>query len=96
MYWPYYDPYQANINQRQERSYSEDLLQANIGRKVTAYMTYEQNKEWNARVFTGILRAVGRDYFVLRERQTGKDLLLLNINLDYLYFDDKPAALPNR
>lgn len=93
MYWNYYEP-QAGISQRTERNFSEDFLQANIGKRITVYMTYEQNQQWNSRVFNGVLRKVGRDYFVIRESKTGRDLMLLNINLDYVVFDDKPATLP--
>src|SRR4051812_24885493 len=99
MYWYY--PY-ANINQhaehsqrdqREERVFSEDLLSRNIGKRVTVYLTFEENREWNARKVTGTLRAVGRDFFVIREQSTGKDQMYLNINIDYFVFEDKPATL---
>jgi spore germination protein Q len=109
VYWsyPYHAPYpfysDAQVSQRQQpeqgqpqrqdRRFSEDLLQSNIGKRVTAYMTYEGSEEWRNRVFTGVLRQVGRDYFVLRDQETGKDVMLLNINLNFIVFDDTPARL---
>lgn len=75
---------------QRDRIYSEDLLQRNIGNVVTVYLTYENNNKWNARVVTGTIREVGRDFFVLRDQKTGKDNMLLNINVDYIVFE-RPA-----
>ncbi|MGA9175389.1 MAG: spore coat protein GerQ [Thermoactinomyces sp.] len=95
MYWsyPYSASYPIQISQREERRFSEDLMQANIGKKVTAYLTYEGSEHWRNRVFTGVLRQVGRDFFVLRDQKTGKDIMLLNINLNYVVFEEQPATL---
>ncbi|RAL25603.1 spore coat protein GerQ [Thermoflavimicrobium daqui] len=101
MYWYY--PYanisqqpsapQPEVSQRRERNFSEDFLSKNIGRKITVYLTFEENNQWNAKKVTGTLRAVGRDYFVVRDQATGKDHMFLNINVDYFVFEDKPARL---
>jgi spore germination protein Q len=77
----------AMISQRKERAYSEDLMEKNIGRVITVYLTFENNKQWNAKVVTGTLRGVGRDFIVVRDQQTGKDHMFLNINIDYIVFD---------
>lgn len=86
MYWSYPYAY-AGVSQRQERVYSEDLLSRNIGRTVTIYLTYENNEQWNSQVVTGEIREVGRDFVLIRERKTRKDLMLLNINIDYVVFE---------
>ncbi|MGA8942012.1 MAG: spore coat protein GerQ [Thermoactinomyces sp.] len=97
MYWSY--PYAINYpgaqvaQQRQERNFSEDLLQANVGKRIIAYMTFDASKEWPNKVFYGVLRQVGRDYFVIRDQETGKDTMLLNINLNWVVFEDTPARL---
>ncbi|SHE70915.1 spore germination protein Q [Seinonella peptonophila] len=104
MYWNYCDPYTMMIQQRQPqtpspqrptsaRNYSEDFMEKNIGQKITVYLTYDQNKEWNALTFTGKLLRVGRDYFVLRDQRTGRDMMFLNINLNYVVFNEAPARL---
>jgi spore germination protein Q len=96
MYW--YDPYDAyltsqphqpGIAQQQSRKYSEDLLASNIGRTITVYLTYEKNTVRNNRVVIGVLRQVGRDFILVTDQQTGKDNLLLNINVDYIEFSKK-------
>ncbi|MBN2908857.1 spore coat protein GerQ [Polycladomyces sp. WAk] len=104
MYWPYYYPHgngslsvqgwdDASVTQQRRRVYSEDLLHRNIGKTVTVYLTFENNPQWPAKKTTGTLRGVGRDFIVVRDRQTGKDHMFLNINIDYVVFDDRPAAL---
>ena len=90
MYWSYPYQYAAGVSQRPERMYSEELLSRNIGKTVTVYLTYENNDQWNAQVVTGVIREVGRDFILLRERKTGKDILLLNIYVNYIVFE-QPA-----
>jgi spore germination protein Q len=100
MYWYYPAPAQNHLQpqnhlqqqvnvtqQRTERVFSEDLLQRNVGRKVTVYSTYENNNKWNAQVITGKLKEVGRDFILVTNQETGKDVLLLNIHTDYIVFD---------
>lgn len=95
MYWSYPYPYAHLSQQRQERIYSEDLLSRNIGRVVTIYLTYENNPKWNAKIAQGTIREVGRDFVVIRERETGKDHMFFNINIDYIVFE-QPARLAGR
>lgn len=96
MYWSY--PYGmishtgSTSQQRQERNFSEDLLTRNIGKRVTVYMTFDASEQWRNKVFTGTLREVGRDFFVIREQKSGKDMMHLNINLDYVVFEEQAAV----
>ena len=83
----------GNLPTRTERRFSEEFLQANVGKVVTVYLTFENNPRWPAKSVTGTLRNVGRDYFVIRDRQTGKDNMFLNINVDYFVFENQPATL---
>lgn len=100
-YYPVYDPRQMPQNQQNqqqqtqtnqmpmEQSYIENILRLNEGKEATVYMTFENNEEWNAKVFRGIVEAAGRDHIILRERQTGRRYLLLMIYLDYVTFDEE-------
>lgn len=72
-----------------ERSYIENILRLNRGKQVTVYMTFEQNKEWNAMVFKGRIEAAGRDHIILSDTETGERYLLLMIYLNYITFDEK-------
>jgi spore germination protein Q len=95
MYW--YDPYGVYVaappqQPRQEpnvRKYSEDLLSRNVGKTITVYLTYEKNNERNSRTVHGVLRQVGRDFILITDNQTGRDNMLLNINIDYIEFHNK-------
>lgn len=72
-----------------EESYIENILRLNKGKKATIYMTFENNKEWNAKVFKGVIEAAGRDHIVISDPQTGKRYLLLMVYLDYITFDEE-------
>ena len=71
-----------------EESYIENILRLNLGKMATIYMTFEGNKEWNAKVFRGIVEAAGKDHIIISEPTTGKRDLLLMVNLDYITFDE--------
>lgn len=70
-----------------EESYVENILRLNRGKMATFYMTYENNREWNAKVFKGIVEAAGRDHIIISDPTTGMRYLLLTLNLDYVTFD---------
>ncbi|MGC5324175.1 spore coat protein GerQ [Brevibacillus sp. SYSU BS000544] len=71
-----------------EESYIENILRANLGKTATIYQTFENNREWNAKVFTGVLEAAGRDHIIISDPMTGRRYLLLMVNLDYITFDE--------
>ena len=72
-----------------ERSYIENILRLNLGKHATIYMTFEGNREWNAKIFSGILEAAGRDHIIISDSESGKRYLLLMVNLDYITFDEE-------
>lgn len=72
-----------------EMSYIENILRLNRGKPVKVYMTYENNPQWPAVTYTGIVEEAGRDHIVLSDPQTGKWYLLLMVNLDYIVFDEQ-------
>jgi spore germination protein Q len=82
-----------------EESYIENILRLNRGKIGTFYFTYENNTEWNSKIYRGRIEAAGRDHIVLSDPQTGKRYLLLMVNFDYAEFDDRlnyeyPYAAP--
>ncbi|TCT26338.1 spore germination protein Q [Melghiribacillus thermohalophilus] len=72
-----------------EESYIENILRLNRGKLATVYMTFENNQQWNAKIFKGVIEAAGKDHLVLSDPQTGKRYLLLMIYLDYVVFDEE-------
>lgn len=72
-----------------EESYIENILRLNAGKPATVYMTFENNAQWNAKVFKGIIEAAGRDHIILSDPKTGMRYLLLMIYLDYITFDEE-------
>ncbi|MFM1652067.1 spore coat protein GerQ [Brevibacillus sp. B_LB10_24] len=81
-----------------EESYIENILRMNLGKMATVYMTFENNSEWNAKIFKGQLEAAGRDHLILVDPDTGMRYLLKMINLDYITFTEPlnyvPPTLP--
>ncbi len=71
-----------------EQSYIENILRLNKGKLATVYMTFENNTEWNAQIFKGIIEAAGRDHIILSDPQTGINYLLLMVYLDYVTFEE--------
>lgn len=72
-----------------EESYIENILRLNAGKPATVYMTFENNDQWNAKIFKGVIEAAGRDHIILSDPQTGKRYLLLMVYLDYITFDEE-------
>lgn len=72
-----------------EESYIENILRLNLGKMATLYMTYENNSQWNAKIFKGKLEAAGRDHIIISDPATGMRYLLLMVNLDYITFDEE-------
>lgn len=70
-----------------EESYVENILRLNRGKVGTFYMTYENNSQWNAKIFKGVIEAAGRDHIIISDPTTGMRYLLLMLNLDYVTFD---------
>ncbi|WP_341482355.1 spore coat protein GerQ [Bacillus kexueae] len=72
-----------------EESYIENILRLNRGKHATVYMTFENNQQWNAKVFKGVIEAAGRDHIILSDPKSGKRYLLLMVYLDYITFDEE-------
>lgn len=72
-----------------EASYIENILRLNKGKLATAYATFENNTEWNAKIFKGIIEAAGRDHLILSDPQTGVRYLIPMVYLDYITFDEE-------
>ncbi|MGZ0052555.1 spore coat protein GerQ [Brevibacillus gelatini] len=81
-----------------EESYIENILRMNRGKVITVYQTFENNSQWNAKIFRGVLETAGRDHIILSDPQTGKRYLLLMVNTDYITADEElnyiPPSLP--
>jgi spore germination protein Q len=70
-----------------EQSYIENILRANRGKIATIYMTFTgQTQE---QVFVGHIIGAGRDHIALRDVNSNKTYLLLQIYLDYITFDEQ-------
>lgn len=80
-------------NKHCENEDLKQLLTKEIGKIVTVYMTYENNTQWNAKVFKGVIESANCTAFVLADPMTGIRYVLLYSTLDYLTCDE--PILPN-
>lgn len=71
------------------KSYMENIFVANRGKIATFYFTFQNNKEWNAKVVKGILVASGRDYIIVKEVASDHRWLLPTLNFDFAVFDEQ-------
>ena len=72
-----------------EQSYIENILRLNKGKLVEVYTTFENNSQWNAKIFKGIIEAAGRDHFILSDPQSGERYLIPMVYLDYVVFGEE-------
>ena len=72
-----------------EQSYIENILRLNKGKLVDVYATFENNTQWNAKVFRGIIEAAGRDHLILSDPQTGARYLIPMVYVDYVTFEEE-------
>lgn len=71
-----------------EQSYIENILRLNKGKLVNVFTTFENNKEWNAKEFRGVIEAAGRDHLILSDPQSGERYLIPMVHLDYVTFQE--------
>lgn len=72
-----------------EESYIENILRLNKGKLVSIHSTFENNKEWNAMIFKGVIEAAGRDHVIISDPQTGKRYLIPMVYVDFVTFDEE-------
>lgn len=72
-----------------EQSYIENILRLNKGKLVTVFTTFENNREWNAKAFKGIIEAAGRDHVIISDPQTGMRFLIPMVHVDYVTFEEE-------
>lgn len=69
-----------------DMAYAENILELNIGKEASFYMSYSDSLEWRDKVFIGTIVGAGRDYVVLKDNSTGYNYLLWAVYLNYVEF----------
>ena len=68
-----------------EKSYIENILRINKGKKVSVYQTFKDKDA----VFKGIIERCGKDHIILSDPNSGKWYFLLMMYIDYIEFDEE-------
>lgn len=85
---PSYETNKNNTMFDEEQSYIENILRLNAGKKAKLHVTVPGSKEWQDRVFEGIIEQSGRDHVIMSNPQTGEWYLVLMIYLDFVTFEE--------
>ena len=85
---PSYETNKNNTMFDEEQSYIENILRLNAGKKAKLHVTVPGSKEWQDRVFEGIIEQSGRDHIIMSNTQTGEWYLVLMIYLDFVTFEE--------
>lgn len=85
---PSYETNKNNTMFDEEQSYIENSLRLNAGKKAKLHVTVPGSKEWQDRVFEGIIEQSGRDHIIMSNPQTGEWYLVLMIYLDFVTFEE--------
>jgi spore germination protein Q len=85
---PSYETNKNNTMFDEEQSYIENILRLNAGKKAKLHVTVPGSKEWQDRVFEGIIEQSGRDHIIMSNPQTGEWYLVLMIYLDFVTFEE--------
>ena len=85
---PSYETNKNNTMFDEEQSYIENILILNAGKKAKLHVTVPGSKEWQDRVFEGIIEQSGRDHIIMSNPQTGEWYLVLMIYLDFVTFEE--------
>lgn len=72
----------------EEQSYIENILRLNRGKKARFHITVPGSKEWQDRVFNGIIEQSGKDHIIVSNPETGEWYLILMIYLDFVTFEE--------
>jgi len=72
-----------------EKSYIENILRLNKGKKVKAYFAFPDSLDWKDSIFNGIVEQAGRDHLIMSNPETGKWYLLPMIYLNFIEFDER-------
>ena len=83
---PSYETNKNNTMFDEEQSYIENILRLNAGKKAKLHVTVPGSKEWQDRVFEGIIEQSGRDHIIMSNPRTGEWYLVLMIYLDFVTF----------
>ena len=71
-----------------EQSYIENILRANKGRFVKAYVSFPDASDWKNKIFEGRIEQAGRDHLIISNPDNGEWYLILMIYLDYVTFNE--------
>lgn len=68
--------------------YSDAVLALNRGKMASFYLSFNDSIEWRDSIFKGTIEEAGKDYTLIKDATTGKPILIWNIYIDYIIFEE--------
>ena len=78
--------YPSQTNNEKKLMFAEDVLSKNKGKNIKVYMSFTDSKEWCDRIFEGTLESWGRDYILLKDKNSNKRYMVWNLYIDFIEF----------
>lgn len=79
---------QTNFNSM-DKSYIENILKLNKGKKIKISVTIPNLKEEENKIHEGIIESSGKDYLIISNPNNGEWYLIPMIYLNYVTFEEK-------
>ena len=67
----------------------DDILEINIGKKISIYESFDNSNEWKDKIFTGILEKVDNEYIILSDPTNNTWYIILIKYINYIKFDEE-------
>ena len=70
------------------QAYLGNIIKLNVGKLGTFYFTYSDSTKWRDKSYVGVVEEAGRDYFIIREQNSEKRIILSYVYLLWSQFDE--------
>ena len=72
-----------------EQSFLENILKLNKGKRINAYISFQNNSDWQSKTISGIIEEIGSDYIIISDPSNNNWYLIKLDNLDYIEFMER-------
>lgn len=77
------------MNNNSKQDNLENILKINKGKRINAYISFNNSSEWQNKIISGIIENVGSNYLAMSVPSNNYWYLVKIENLDYIEFMEK-------
>ena len=78
--------YNNQPNNQDKYQYSQNILEANVGKKAKIHMSFPDSIEWRDKIFSGTIEKAGADYLLIKENKN--PFLLQTVYINFIEFTE--------